>query len=303
LYLLIGAVIGGAYSLLDGFLDHRLHTLHGPERDAYRLLHKIVDGVVPVFVGLLTAVALFYYRSRSELAMLEHARAEEASARAERLERDQAVWLVAAATLHQVANPLHTLGLLCDDLARLGRDAHDERDRLIESCRAQMRTVGATLQQLRSLPSVRRPELMPLELAPLLEETISRLLAATNVTLSVNAEPKGLLGKADARYLRVIVENLIDNGVEAMARTPHPQIALRVFERDGRTIIAVSDNGPGIAPEVAATLFDPLGGSDSERHFGIGLSIGRALAQAMRGDLAYVGKVGGAVFELSLERA
>ena len=53
---------------------------------------------------------------------------------------------------------------------------------------------------------------------------------------------------------------------------------------NGRAIVRVSDDGPGIDSAFGAAVFDPLRSTKS-RGLGIGLSIARALARAMKGEL------------------
>ena len=66
--------------------------------------------------------------------------------------------------------------------------------------------------------------------------------------------------------------------------------------------ITLSDNGPGIAPEVAPRLFTPFTTSKAGG-LGLGLSLSQTLAQGMGGDLSGVNMgAGGAVFTLSLPR-
>ena len=58
-----------------------------------------------------------------------------------------------------------------------------------------------------------------------------------------------------ARILQVLV-NLLRN---AMQSTEGPQvIQVEAAERDGGVVIAVQDEGPGIAPEIVSRLFEPL---------------------------------------------
>ena len=73
----------------------------------------------PVIVGALLGVCAHYLRLRgaaSRRPRWRAARAEALRMRLQKVERDQAVWVLAAAVLHELNNPLHALGLLLDEI-------------------------------------------------------------------------------------------------------------------------------------------------------------------------------------------
>lgn len=107
--------------------------------------------------------------------------------------------------------------------------------------------------------------------------------------------------RADHDGLRVILENLLDNAHKYGGG--HVRISASVG--DGRWRLDISDRGRGFAPEAAEKLFDlhNRGSGDGMTHgAGLGLSIARALARRMGGDItARSGGPGqGAVFTVTL---
>jgi signal transduction histidine kinase len=65
-------------------------------------------------------------------------------------------------------------------------------------------------------------------------------------------------------------------------------------------VLRVSDNGPGIAPELAGRIFEPFVTS-KETGTGLGLSICQRIAESHQGDIrCYPRPGGGAVFEVRL---
>jgi signal transduction histidine kinase len=56
-------------------------------------------------------------------------------------------------------------------------------------------------------------------------------------------------------------------------------------------VIAVSDDGPGIAPEVAGRLFEPFF-TTKPRGTGLGLSLAREVAREHGGELTWMSKPG-----------
>jgi signal transduction histidine kinase len=79
--------------------------------------------------------------------------------------------------------------------------------------------------------------------------------------------------------------NLIEN---ALRHTP-PGTRIRVHTEasDGKAQLIVEDNGPGIPPELAPTLFERFvrGAGDRGGSFGLGLAIVKAVATTNGGDV------------------
>jgi C4-dicarboxylate-specific signal transduction histidine kinase len=117
-------------------------------------------------------------------------------------------------------------------------------------------------------------------------------------------EQVAIQARGDATYARIILENLIHNGLDALEHAPpHKRRLQLVVSRDARTAyVRVADEGPGIAEDLRGRVFEPLG-TTKEGGLGLGLPIARALARAMGGDLALDAAPGGASFLLSLPLA
>jgi signal transduction histidine kinase len=104
-----------------------------------------------------------------------------------------------------------------------------------------------------------------------------------------------------ARALRVLYENAIQ------ASHPRaPLVTTRARSGEHGVIIEVSDDGPGVPPELAARIFDPLvtgrpGGT------GLGLALARRIARAHGGTIALVAAEApatrGATFAIALPDA
>jgi signal transduction histidine kinase len=82
--------------------------------------------------------------------------------------------------------------------------------------------------------------------------------------------------------------------------TPRAQRAVTVTtSRHRRTAeIRVEDNGPGVAPEIAAEIFEPFF-STKDHGMGMGLSIARTIVKAHDGQIDIENR-NGAVFRIKL---
>ena len=104
--------------------------------------------------------------------------------------------------------------------------------------------------------------------------------------------PAGLpLIKGDAVLLTQLLENLLDNAL----KYTRGGIELAVSQSGHRMRVAVEDRGPGIAPEQAATMFEPYRRNDrsGQRGAGLGLAVCKAVATAHGGTLEMAHRAGG----------
>ncbi|MEX2473310.1 MAG: PAS domain-containing sensor histidine kinase [Gemmatimonadota bacterium] len=107
--------------------------------------------------------------------------------------------------------------------------------------------------------------------------------------------------KASPVRVEQIVANLVANAVDA-SPAGRGVVELEVEAEGGDAIIRVSDDGPGIEPELLDRIFDPFVTTKAEGEgTGLGLAISRRLASAMGGTLTARNREGsGAVFELRI---
>lgn len=285
LYVLCGLVAGGAFVAFDLFSEAHIGagTLEGPMARA----HDVVDHGLPFVIGALLGVCAHYLSLRRQLSAAE-AEAERAAslrARLQRVERDQAVWVLAAAILHELNNPLHALGLALDELDAAPDDA--ARAGLLTRARAQSERALAALLRLRALRDVEDPQIRLYPLDELMRTlTADAAALAAEDGIAIRLECAGSLRvHADPRYVRAIVENLLHNSIQSLHGRRRGEIRVTA-ERlaDGRASLRFSDDGPPLDPAIAENVFKPLV-STKRKGLGLGLPIARALARAMDGDL------------------
>jgi signal transduction histidine kinase len=298
LYVAIGTLIGAAYVGFDILSESRLEsgTLTGPLAG----LHEIVDRTSPLVVGALLGVCAHYLRLRRRLSAAEDAasRAEALRTRLLKVERDQAVWVLVAAVLHELNNPLHALGLLLDEHAVEDNDAR--RAELLVRARAQADRARSQLAILRSMRGLGEPEVerIALELVVgALADDVGSLAAEDGLAVRMECNAP-IQASADATFVRTILENLVDNSLCAMRSGGGGLITIRLEEEAGRAVVQVIDDGPPLDAEVQKTLFEPFR-STKTQGLGLGLPIARALARAMRGELSF-DETKGKAFRLEL---
>lgn len=148
----------------------------------------------------------------------------------------------------------------------------------------------------------------PLSLAQVLDESVHLLmpeLERHGIKLEKHLPPQDVDVLGEPVALGQIIHNLLNNAVAALAgaQRADPRIWLEILPRQGRVVLTVRDNGPGIDPHHLDRLFEPFFTTRADG-LGLGLSLSESLAQAMGGGLtAFNDPLGGAVFALELQRA
>ena len=78
----------------------------------------------------------------------------------------------------------------------------------------------------------------------------------------------------DEHQMEQVLVNVVRNAVEASSRGG--SVALRTRSEAGRPVLVVEDSGPGIPPEVQASLFTPFF-TTKENGRGIGLTLAQEI--------------------------
>ena len=228
---------------------------------------------------------------RDEIGALARALADMTATLRHRIDATEAF---AADVAHELKNPLASLrsavealgsvrdrearaqlfGLINDDVLRI--------DRLISDISAASR-IDAELSRTR---------LQPLDLAELALGTVHAMQAsgplADGTRLRVDAPDEPVMVVADAVRLGQVLNNLIDNAVSFLP--VGGLVLLQVQTVGGHAMLAVEDDGPGVPHEARDAIFERFyserpAGENFGQHSGLGLSIARAIVEAMDGTI------------------
>lgn len=274
-YIALGLALGLGYAFLNTQTDVWAKAdwaREGSLARSFFAFHALVDRGIPVVAGALFGLAAHWLYLRSRLA-------KELRSRLNHVERDQAVWVVAASTLHELKNPLHALGLLVDELGEL---PPAEVPGHVARIRKTMERALLPLAALRSLTrrdAQRRPQR---PIGPTTAEIVESLRPiARDAGVELRLEGDRAAAKAiDPELVRIIVDNLVANALEGEGRA----VEVRILQSTTHVTLRVSDDGPGLSDERRATLFEPLR-TEKSQGLGLGLPIARALARTLGGDL------------------
>ena len=164
---------------------------------------------------------------------------------------------------------------------------------------------GAVIDRMRTLMKQREVEKHCLDLNLLTAEVISLVRSDADkrhVRLELDFDTALPPVYGDQVQLQQVVINLVVNAMDALDETLSEERLVTVSVRPVglEAEIAVSDNGPGIAPDRLQRIFEPFFSSKTNG-LGMGLAISRSIVEAHGGLLwAENNETGGATFVMSL---
>jgi len=167
----------------------------------------------------------------------------------------------------------------------LAAEESEALDRAIE----QVMFASRIIARIREFTHSHQPRQARVDFSALLRSSASLLdwdLRRTGASLALEMPEAAVLVRGDAVMLQQVVVNLMRNALDALRTDPpeDPRLTLRLFAGAKEVELQVSDNGCGLADEVAARMFVPFA-SSKPNGMGLGLSICRSFVELHRGRL------------------
>ncbi len=210
------------------------------------------------------------------------ARLEEAVERAERL---ATVGKFAAGLAHEVRNPLASMCASIDVL-KGALQPPEPMQRLMNNVVKEAERLNQLITDFLSLARPRQLSLKPTQLSDLVQD-VSMVFAhdqkMKGIELKSDLSPE-MQTSVDDKLLRQVLWNLMRNAAEAMSGQEHAQLLLRTYSQEGRAVIEINDNGPGLSPTRLKRVFDPFY-TTKEGGTGLGLAISHSIIEAHGGKL------------------
>ncbi len=218
-----------------------------------------------------------------------------AAGRAAVAERMAALGRVAAGVAHEIRNPIAAMRLRAE--GALARDPAADPARTRASLGAilgQIDRLDRLSGELLAMTQRGAPQPDCVDIPSFLQSCADDLPGDTPA-LEI-AAPSGP-GWFDRAMIGRAIDNLLQNA--RRHATPSGRVSLRAEASPGQLRFTVADTGPGVAPELRDTLFEPFVTSRADGT-GLGLAIAREMAQAHGGSLVLADSAAGAVFVLTL---
>ncbi len=220
-------------------------------------------------------------------------------------ERMATVGRLSLKVAHEVRNPIAAIELnaelLGDIVAEQPGPGLEEASSLVAAIRDQVTALDALTEEYLAFARFPRPHFEE----DSVNETVVSLVefvrpVAIRQGIAVDVKTDGAIPPMtiDRTLLRQAVLNLLKNGLEVLQQGGALTVTTRLVE--DAVDIAVSDNGPGIDPEVGRRLFEQFF-TTKPQGTGLGLYISRQIVEEHGGQLRWESEPGaGATFTIHL---
>lgn len=213
-------------------------------------------------------------------------------------QRDEQLRLMLAQVAHEIRNPLGGVELLASAVADT-EDA-EERRRLIGRVRDEVRALNGIITEFLSFARpIERPD-EPMDVSGEVREAAELVrmeLGENGGSLQAEIPSQAMLVRAPEGQVKRATLNLLRNAAQAS-----DTVVIRAENAGPQVAITVSDDGPGVAPELRERVFEPFV-TDKQQGAGLGLAIVKKIAESTGGSVALLPSeetngVGGAVFRV-----
>lgn len=224
-----------------------------------------------------------------------------AGTRMNQLMRQATVGALTSALLHDLASTMQSLsGALADVTTFAGTDAPELADALAEANSAGNEAVELFVQ-MRKFIRDGEVALRPVPVKRLMDR-VTRLAGSyvrQKATLRIPTLPVVEVNASETLFLQVLV-NLLRNAAHASPEGGVVDVKIIVSETE--VVFSITDDGPGVSPEIADTMFEPFA-STTHEGTGLGLAISAYVMQMCGGRISYrKDPERGACFSVSLPR-
>jgi heavy metal sensor kinase len=213
---------------------------------------------------------------------------------------------------HELRSPLTALRTVGEVGLREACTEDDLRD-TIGSMLEEAQRLGDLIDALLTLArmesgkqELKREPLLVAELLADVQSHLGILAMEKEQTLRVTTEPD-LLVSADRMFLRQALVNIVHNAIRYSP--DYSRIDLAARRRDSEVVIEITDQGPGIAPEHRAKIFERFFRADKARSradgaAGLGLAIAKWSVESQDGRIEVESESGqGSTFRVVLPAA
>lgn len=212
---------------------------------------------------------------------------------------------------HELKTPIAVAYAANDAMLNYGFDRdRGKREKYLKITRDSLEKLGGMVERILSTTLENRDslrlDLSETDLKTMLEEVAAqtRMSAGKPCEVSVTVRPENLAADMDRKLMSSVMSTLLDNAVKYSGN--HVKIALSAYRMGEKTLIAVSDDGIGIAPDDQRHIFEkfyrvPTGDVHDVKGYGIGLFFAKTLVERHGGSISVKSEPGkGSTFTIEI---
>ncbi|MCX6895384.1 MAG: cyclic nucleotide-binding domain-containing protein [Verrucomicrobia bacterium] len=218
-------------------------------------------------------------------------------------ERLSVVGRFARSIIHDLKNPLSIINLTAE-LAGQPDHPAESRQAGLDRIRKQVGRINELINEILEFTqgTSHTFKLTPTNYAAFVAQVADELrpdLAVRDIAIEFENAPPAVTLALNPNRLRRVWQNLAANAADAMPK--RGKIIIRFAAANGEITTEFEDTGPGIAPAIANTLFEPFATHGKTHGTGLGLSICKKIIEDHRGRITARNEPGrGAIFSFSL---
>ena len=210
-------------------------------------------------------------------------------------ERESAWREMARQVAHEIKNPLTPMKLSIQHLEKSWNEGAPEWEQRLKRFSAslieQIESLSAIATEFSDFAKMPAPVNERLELNEVIQSALMLYKGISAVNFSVVTDGERRMVYCDRKQLLRILNNLINNAVQAIGQNPEGQITITIAGSGKDHEIRVSDNGPGIPPEQKDRIFRPNFTTKSGGT-GLGLAIVREIITSQGGSISFISQQG-----------
>jgi len=209
-----------------------------------------------------------------------------------------------ASIAHEIRNPLSSIGHAAELLEEDGA-VEPGGKRLLDIIRGNVLRLDRIVQEVLYLNRRDRAQAEPIDPAAYLAQFAQEFglvekIPAEAIDVQVRTRQRMLF---DRQHLDQVLWNMVRNAWRHGKQQPGSvRVIVGPSPAPGRLVLEVLDDGPGVAPEAQAHLFEPFFTTEAQGT-GLGLYIARELCEGNGARLEYVDDSGGGHFRVTLKGA